>query len=77
MARQKIEPQYVVCICNDVYRASLQVRRLYRVLPDAEAKKRGLLRVIDESGEDYLFPAKLFATVELPEAVGRKLAKAS
>lgn len=77
MARQKTEPQYVVCICNDGYRASLQVRRLYRVLPDAEAKKRGLLRVIDESDEDYLFPANLFATVELPEAVGRKLAKAS
>ena len=77
MARQKTEPQYVVCIRNDGYRASLQVRRLYRILPDAQAKKRGLLRVIDESDEDYLFSAKLFATVELPEAVGRKLAKAS
>lgn len=77
MARQKAEPQYVVCICNDGYRASLQVRRLYRVLPAEEVKKRGLLRVIDESDEDYLFPANLFATVELPEAVGRKLAKAS
>lgn len=77
MARRKTKPQYVVCIRNDGYRASLQVRRLYRILPDAEAKKRDLLRVIDESGEDYLFPAKLFATVELPEAVGRKLTKAS
>lgn len=77
MARQKTKPLYVVCIRNDGYRASLQVRRLYRILPDAEAEKRNLLRVIDESSEDYLFPAKLFATVELSEAVGRKLTKAS
>lgn len=77
MARPKTKPQCVVCISNEAYRASLQTRRLYRVLPDSEAEKRDLRRIIDESGEDYLFPANLFATVELPEAVGSKLAEAS
>ena len=50
------------------------VRRLYRQLPDPEAAKRGLLRVIDESGEDYLFPTDLFSAITLPKALGRKLA---
>jgi len=67
------EPQYVVCIKNEGYRASLIVRRIYRLIPDEGARKRGLLRVVDESGEDYLFPEKLFAAIELPKTVGRKL----
>ena len=51
-----------VCIDNTGYPVSLEPRKLYQVLPDSEAKAHGQLRVIDESGEDYLFPASLFLT---------------
>lgn len=73
MKELKPGPQYVVCISNGGYRATLIVRRIYRLIPDEGARKRGLLRVVDESGEDYLFPEKLFAAIELPQTVGRKL----
>jgi hypothetical protein len=57
----------VLCIDNTGYPASLEPRKLYQVLPDADAKGHGQLRVVDESGEDYLFPASLFVTgVRLP-----------
>ena len=69
--------QFVVCLSNKGYRASLVVRRLYQAIPDAEASKRGLLRVIDESGEDYLFPEDLFEAVELPTGLRRRLALAT
>ena len=69
--------KYVVCVNSGDYRASLVVRRIYLTLPDAEAGKRGLVRVIDESGEDYLFPKNLFAEIELPQAVKRKFAAAT
>lgn len=65
--------QYVVCVGNEDYLASLQVRHLYRRIPDSQAERRGLLRVVDESGEDYLYPATLFEVVDLPESVERKL----
>jgi hypothetical protein len=51
-----------VCIDNTGYPVALESWKLYRVLPDSEAKAHGQLRVIDESGEDYLFPASLFVT---------------
>lgn len=60
---------FVVCIQNEGYSASLELRKLYRVLPDEEGAAHGYLRVIDESGEDYLFPATWFSPVELPRAV--------
>ena len=59
----------VVCIANQGYGASLELRKLYQSLPDAEAKRLGQLRVIDESGEDYLYPASFFVAVTLPEPV--------
>lgn len=59
--------QFVICIHTGDYAASLEKRKIYEVLPDAEAGKHGHLRVIDESGEDYLYPASLFVPVELPE----------
>ena len=68
---------YVVCLSNQGYRVALVVRKIYRSLPDSEAEKRGLKRVIDESGEDYLFPATLFAPIRLPQALRNRLAKAS
>jgi hypothetical protein len=77
MRRSRNGAQYVVCVENKGFRASLVVRRLYRQVPDREAEKRGLLRVVDESGEDYLYPKKLFATVDLPGVLSRKLGSAT
>jgi hypothetical protein len=76
MKNHKQGPQYVVCLANDGYPASLIVRRIYQLLPDKEAEKRGLWRVIDESGEDYLYPKSLFASVDLPSSLTKKFATA-
>lgn len=70
----EVQPQYVVCLDNEGYKASLVPRRIYRAIPDAEAADRGLVRIIDESEEDYLFPARLFERIELPAGLKRKLA---
>lgn len=69
------QEQYVVCLDNEGYKASLLARRIYRTIPDPEASSRGLLRVIDESGEDYLFPETLFEAIELPTRLRRQLAQ--
>jgi hypothetical protein len=63
----------VLCLRNDGYEVSLEPRKFYAALPDQDADAQGQLRVIDESGEDYLFPASLFATVALPPAIRRTL----
>ncbi len=57
---------FVVCVNNDDYAVSLELRKLYEILPDEDAAKQGLVRIIDESGEDYLYPESFFAPVELP-----------
>ena len=58
---------YAVCLSNEGYAASLEPRKLYELLPDENAKARGMLRVVDESGEDYLYPTSMFAPLQLPE----------
>jgi hypothetical protein len=63
MARRR---RFVLCVRNGTYKASLEPRKIYGVVDDPEAEARSLLRVIDESGEDYLFPARLFVAIELP-----------
>ena len=65
---------WVVCVRNEGYEASLERRKIYEVLPDADAEAHNQLRVIDESGDDDLFPARYFATIELPAALRRALA---
>lgn len=77
MARSTNAKRFVVCIKNRGYRASLIVRKIYACVTDREAETRQLLRIVDESGEDYLFPAAFFIAVELPQPVQRALAKAS
>lgn len=77
MNNRRDQTQYVVCVSNLGYRASLVVRRIYRVIPDNGAVKRGLIRVIDESGEDYLYPKRHFVAVDLPRTVTRRFARAS
>ena len=63
--------QLVVCIDNEGYLVSLEKRKIYIALPDAAAEKHGMLRVVDESGEDYLYPRALFRSIALPQAVKR------
>jgi hypothetical protein len=73
MKQQNLAMKYLVCINNEDYPASLELRKIYRVLPDARAARHGLVRVIDESGEDYLYPADYFASIRLPQLVARKV----
>ncbi len=57
---------FAVCIDNSAYPVSLELHKIYRVLPDDDAAMDGDLRVIDESGEDYLYPAEYFVLIDLP-----------
>jgi hypothetical protein len=65
--------QFAVCLANAGNEASLIRGKIYVVLPDAQAAKDGLIRIVDEDGEDYLFAASQFELVEFPQAVRRKL----
>jgi len=58
--RRKKPREFVVCVQNTGYPASLELRKIYEVLPDPDASTHGLIRVIDESGEDYLYPNNIF-----------------
>jgi hypothetical protein len=69
--------RFVVCVRNDGYEASLEQNKIYVALPDADAERHGQVRVIDESGEDYLFSAERFIAIEVPAAVRASLLKAS
>ncbi|HVN86349.1 MAG TPA: hypothetical protein VMW17_16060 [Candidatus Binatia bacterium] len=60
-----------------VYPVSLELRKIYQALPDADAKAHGLVRVIDESGEDYLYPEKFFRALDLPQRVETALRRAT
>ena len=77
MSRQNAKPGFVICVENADYEASLQLRKIYRSLPDRRAAAHNCLRVIDESGEDYLYPKEFFVPIELPKAVERALELAS
>ncbi len=60
--------RYVLCVNNAGYPASLELRKIYRSLTNAAASRHGLVRIIDESGDDYLYPASFFVPIELPKA---------
>ena len=70
------EPRFVICIQND-NSEDLEIRKLYQVLPDEAAAADGLLRIVDESGEDYLYPAKLFLAIDLPQTIEKALLTAA
>jgi hypothetical protein len=74
---KKTEPQFVICIKNRDYPASLELRKIYRIVPDDAAGARKQIRVIDESGEDYLYPANYFVSIRLPQAVEKAVLQAS
>jgi hypothetical protein len=63
--------QFVVCIKNDGYDVSLERRKIYVAISDESAARHGLVRVVDESGDDYLYPSECFASIDLPASVRR------
>ena len=67
----------VVCVENKGYTVSLEKRKIYVALADLQAAKRGHVRVIDESGEDYLFPKRFFLPVTLPQSIRKAVLKAA
>ncbi|MBI3800347.1 MAG: hypothetical protein HY268_25650 [Deltaproteobacteria bacterium] len=76
MKTRKISsPRFAICVDNSAYPASLEWHRIYRGLPDEDAAKDGDVRVIDESGEDYLYPARYFVVIEVPRETARALNK--
>ena len=75
--RTAASPEYVVCVENADYPVSLELHKIYRALPDEDALADGDLRVVDESGEDYLFPATAFVPISPPESVRSSLRRAA
>jgi hypothetical protein len=73
MAAEHSMNSYVLCIDNGGYPESLEVRKVYAVLPDDCAEARQYLRVIDETGEDYLYPSKYFVPIQVPPKAAKIL----
>ena len=69
--------KFVVCINNSEYPASLELHKTYRILPDKELEQDGDIRIIDESGEDYIYPADWFVAIDVPKEVKTSLVNAS
>jgi hypothetical protein len=63
------EKHFVVCVQNEEYEGALELRKIYEVLPDPDAEPHDLIRVIDESGEDYLYPRQWFLPIQLPHNI--------
>ena len=77
MAKAVRQRQLVICIDNSGYEVSLERRKIYVALPDARAEKLDQIRVIDESGEDYLYPQEYFVAVALPQSVRKAVLEAA
>ena len=71
------EHRFMICVRNDDHPASLELRKLYQFVRDSKASKVRLVRIIDESGEDYLYPEDYFVAVKLPQSVGRAVLRAA
>jgi len=67
--------RFAICVENTEYPVSLERHKIYRVVPDEEAAKDGDVRIIDESGEDYLYPAEYFVVLEVPRQTAQVLTK--
>ncbi len=74
---KRSEMQFVVCVNNKGYAASLELRKLYQVVTDGTAAKVHQIRVIDESGEDYLYPEEYFVPVQLPQSAEKAVRRAN
>lgn len=68
---------YVICINNEGYEVSLERRKIYEVVSDASAQEHSQIRVIDESGEDYVYPSNFFVSIDLPKAIEDQLTHAA
>jgi hypothetical protein len=68
VAKKKPALKYLLCVKNESYPVALELRKVYRPVPDAGAAARNFVHVIDESGEDYLYPADCFVAIDLPQA---------
>jgi hypothetical protein len=77
MNRNDPEIRYVVCIRNTGYETSLELRKIYQAISDPTATAQGLVRVIDESGEDYLYPNTYFVEIQVPAAVEKVFSQAA
>ncbi|MBI2877208.1 MAG: hypothetical protein HYY20_10030 [Candidatus Tectomicrobia bacterium] len=77
MKRSETRPHFVLCINDGGYIDDLQVGKVYQVLPDESAARSSYLRIIDETGEDYLYPATYFVPIEIPEEAAQVLVRAS
>jgi hypothetical protein len=77
MATRSNRKGFIVCLRNKGYEVSLERRKIYQVLPDPAAAKHKQIRVIDESGEDYLYPQNLFAPIELSQPLRRAVQAAA
>lgn len=74
---KRAERQFVVCVKNKGYAASLELRKLYQEIADDSAAKLHQIRVIDESGEDYLYPEEYFVPIQLPQAAEKAVRRAT
>ena len=74
---RKVPIRFAVCIKNKGYEASLEIGKFYRIVPDEDAEKRGYLRVVDESGQDYGYSAGRFLSMDVPKPLERVLLKAA
>jgi hypothetical protein len=74
--RKKTTPQFVICIKNDECE-DLELRKIYQTLPDEAAAEDGYIRVVDEAGEDYLYPQDYFVPVELSQVAEEALLAAA
>jgi hypothetical protein len=76
MASESTQPRFAVCIENKTYPNDLKLRTIYQVLPDESAAKSNYIRVVDETGEDYLYPAEYFVLIEVPSEAQKALIQA-
>jgi len=77
MSTKSNTQHYVLCVSSERYPASLEARKIYQCVLDPQAQAHGQIRVIDESGEDYLYPQELFIPIEIPEEATRAFAHRS
>jgi hypothetical protein len=68
---------WVICVKNKGYQAALERMKIYQVVPDSQASSHGLVRVVDESGQSYLYPHRYFAAIKLPQPIVKALALAA
>lgn len=73
----RLQARFAVCIKNKGYEASLEIGKLYRVVPDSQAARHGYLRIVDESGEDYGYSVERFFAIDLPKPLEKALFKAA